>query len=78
MNQIETYKIRPAGRHLITIGEDLIQDKYAAILELVKNSYDADSPDVEIRFKVNEDREKLIISIKDHGHGMTFSNVTEK
>lgn len=30
------YKIRPAGRHLLTIGRDLIQDSYAAIVELVK------------------------------------------
>ena len=37
------YKIRPAGRHLFTIGRDLIQDSYAAIVELVKNAYDADS-----------------------------------
>ncbi|WDT67865.1 hypothetical protein [Cloacibacterium sp. TD35] len=27
------YKIRPAGRHIITIGKDLIKDKYAAIVE---------------------------------------------
>ena len=30
------YKIRPAGRHLLTIGRDLIQDNYAAVVELVK------------------------------------------
>jgi hypothetical protein len=24
------HKIRPAGRHIITIGRDLIKDKYAA------------------------------------------------
>lgn len=72
------YRIRPAGRHLNTIGEGLIQDKYAAILELVKNSYDADSPDVIISFKVNENRDNLTIIIEDHGHGMTLEDVTEK
>ena len=46
MNTDTTYKIRPAGRHLLTIGRDLIQDNYAAVVELVKNAYDADSPDV--------------------------------
>lgn len=35
------YKNRPAARLLKTIGEDLIKDVYAAIVELVKNSYDA-------------------------------------
>jgi len=78
MNVPGTFKIRPAGRHLITIGEDLIQDKCAAILELVKNSYDADSPDVTICFKVNDRRDRLIITVEDHGHGMSFEDVTEK
>ena len=78
MNSSGTYKIRPAGRHLITIGEDLIQDKCAAILELVKNSYDADSPDVKICFHVNESRDRLTIVVEDHGHGMTFEDVTDK
>ena len=40
---LSAYEIRPAGRHVLTIGEDLIQDQYAAIVELVKNCYDADS-----------------------------------
>jgi len=30
------YSIRPTGRHIFTIGRDLIQDRYAAIAELVK------------------------------------------
>ena len=42
---LSTCEIRPAGRHVLTIGEELIQDEYAAIVELVKNCYDADSPD---------------------------------
>ncbi len=78
MNLSGTYKIRPAGRHLITIGEDLIQDKCAAILELVKNSYDADSPDVKICFHVSESHDRLTIVVEDHGHGMTFEDVTDK
>ena len=47
---MKSYEIRPAGRHILTIGEDLIQDQYAAIVELFKNCYDADSPDAEIVF----------------------------
>lgn len=78
MNNSGTFKIRPAGRHLITIGEDLIQDKCAAILELVKNAYDADSPDVKICFHVNKQRDLLTIIVEDHGHGMTFEDVTDK
>ena len=46
-----THKIRPSGRHLLTIGRELIQDHHAAIVELVKNAFDADSPSVEITFE---------------------------
>lgn len=74
----DTYFIRPAGRHLLTIGSDLIQDQYAAVVELVKNAYDADSPDVEITFKVSSDRKILTISIADRGHGMSRDTVINK
>ncbi|MBM7568075.1 sensor histidine kinase [Paenibacillus sacheonensis] len=75
---METYRIRPAGRHLITIGEGLIQDRYAAILELVKNSYDADSSDVIISFNVDEGRDNFTIIVEDHGHGMSIEEVIDK
>lgn len=53
MSKSNIYKIRPAGRHLLTIGRDLIQHKYAAVVELVKNAYDTDSPDVRIDFRLD-------------------------
>ena len=73
-----TYKIRPAGRHILTIGRDLIQDNYAAVFELVKNAYDADSPDVHIEFKVSSDSSGYAIIISDHGHGMSKDDVINK
>ena len=51
MKTKEAHKIRPAGRLILTIGRDLIQDIHAAVVELVKNAYDADSPDVSIRIQ---------------------------
>ena len=78
MNEKDKYSIRPAGRHILTIGRDLIQDKYAAIVELVKNAYDADSPDVQITFKVPDNRNSLTIVIEDHGHGMSRDTVINK
>lgn len=82
------YKIRPAGRHIITIGRDLIKDKYAAIVELVKNSYDADSPVCTVSLlpfekKIIENDKEVInkgikVIIKDEGHGMSFETVTDK
>lgn len=82
------YKIRPAGRHIITIGRDLIKDKYAAIVELVKNAYDADSKSCIVsllpfsKIIIIDDEEKLVkgikVIVKDEGHGMSFETVTDK
>jgi|APTNR8051073442_1049403.scaffolds.fasta_scaffold00057_41 signal transduction histidine kinase len=70
MAMTEIHTIRPAGRHILTIGRDLIQDQYAAIVELVKNAYDADSPDVYVEFRASADRGSYFITVEDHGHGM--------
>ena len=78
MKTSTNYKIRPAGRHILTIGRDLIQDNYAAVFELVKNAYDADSPDVHIEFKVSPDYSGYSIVISDHGHGMSRDDVINK
>ena len=78
MNTDITYKIRPAGRHILTIGKDLIHDNYAAVIELVKNAYDADSPDVEIKFEAHQDHSGYSIVIADHGHGMSREDVINK
>ena len=71
------FSIRPAGRHLITIGEELIQDPCAAVIELVKNAYDADSKDAIITFE-NNGNNTLSISIEDHGNGMTTEDIVNK
>jgi anti-sigma regulatory factor (Ser/Thr protein kinase) len=71
-------KIRPAPRLLRTIGQDLIKDTYAAIVELVKNAYDADSPEAIVRFIYSEEKKRLLIRLEDHGHGMSFDTVVNK
>jgi signal transduction histidine kinase len=82
------FKIKPAGRHIITIGRDLIKDKYAAIVELVKNAYDADSSfckvsllpyskDLTVGDKQVTQR-GIRIEVKDEGHGMSYETVVEK
>lgn len=71
-------KIRPAGRHLSTIGRDLIKDDYAAIVELVKNAYDADANKVEISIYPSDNNKGIIIKISDNGHGMDYLTIAEK
>ncbi len=78
MNANTTHKIRPAGRHVLTIGKDLIHDNSAAVVELVKNAYDADSPDVQVEFKKSPTRSGYSIIISDHGHGMSRDDVIDK
>lgn len=72
------YTIRPAGRHILTIGRHLIQDNYAAVVELVKNAYDADSPDVNIEFRASAGGSGYTVVIADHGHGMSREDVINK
>lgn len=59
------------------IGKDLINDKYVAIFELVKNSYDAGSTKVDIRFE-NLGKPNQSIVISDNGSGMTRDDIINK
>lgn len=59
----------PTGRLIMSIGKDLIKDLPAALVELVKNSYDADATFVKITY-IKEDNILKII-IEDNGHGMS-------
>jgi signal transduction histidine kinase len=70
------YYIKPAANHILTIGKGIIKDSYTAILELVKNAYDADAENVKIKLSFQDDRS--IIEVVDDGHGMDYKLVTEK
>lgn len=52
-------KIRPSSRHIFAIGRDLINDKRSAIIELVKNAYDADSEIVNIKISSFKEKDDL-------------------
>ncbi|HWA09478.1 MAG TPA: ATP-binding protein [Chthoniobacteraceae bacterium] len=72
------HSIRPAARLIHTIGQNLIKDPQAAVIELVKNAYDADAHTVIITFKtgVRESSGNVRIIVEDDGHGMTYEQVT--
>ena len=60
------------------LGSQLISDKFTAIIELVKNSYDANATEVKIDFIDSFDSEKGQIIIKDNGLGMTKNDIQNK
>lgn len=59
------------------IGRELISDKYIAIFEIVKNSYDAGATHVIITYKRNDNHE-YTITIQDDGVGMNYDDITNK
>lgn len=63
----------PTGRLIMSIGKDLIKDLPAAIVELVKNSYDADASYVKITYLKSENELKIVV--EDDGHGMSQDTV---
>ncbi len=65
--------IEPTGRLIMAIGKDLIKDLPAAMVELVKNSYDADATYVKITYKKTDS--ELKIDVEDDGHGMSQETV---
>jgi hypothetical protein len=66
-----TSKLRPRARLIGLIGEDLISDEPVAIVELVKNAYDADATRVTVNFSPEGDE----LIVEDDGHGMDLDTV---
>ncbi|MFC7789393.1 sensor histidine kinase [Microbacterium sp. MAHUQ-60] len=62
--------LRPRARLLRTLGNDLISSDKVALIELVKNSYDADATTVLIRFEGPLESGEGRIEVWDDGHGM--------
>ncbi|WP_049160950.1 ATP-binding protein [Micrococcus luteus] len=62
--------LRPRARLLRTLGNDLISSDKVALIELVKNSYDADATTVLVRFQGPLHSGAGRIEVWDDGHGM--------
>lgn len=74
-NSILSFKVSSGLKNII--GKDLISDKFIAVFELVKNSYDAGATKVNITFQNTENRNMKII-ISDNGCGMTYDDIVNK
>jgi signal transduction histidine kinase len=71
-------RFRPRARIIRTIGDQLISGPEAAVIELVKNAYDADASFVWIKFTPPLRAGAGRITITDDGHGMSLDDIREK
>src|SRR6266478_6192806 len=69
-----TVPFQTEGRLLQEVGERLVASPEVALVELIKNAYDADSPSCEVRLA---DQDKTL-RVVDRGHGITFDEFVGK
>lgn len=69
------FAFKPRARLLLQLGDQLIRSESVALLELVKNSYDADANKVEILMENGDDPDNGIIIVEDDGFGMDLNTV---
>ncbi len=67
--------LRPRARLLRTFGDELISSETVAVIELVKNAYDADATAVWITFHSPLEIGKGTIEVIDNGHGMNLDTI---
>src|SRR5712664_2967813 len=68
------FKLHP--RVFAALGEDLVTSDIVAVIELVKNSYDAFATRVEVRF-ATDSTGRPMLEIEDNGSGMTRQIIEE-
>jgi signal transduction histidine kinase len=67
--------MRPRARLIALLGDELISDELVAVVELVKNAYDADASRVSISFEVDEAGTPVRLIVKDDGVGMNLETI---
>ena len=76
---MSTKRFKVDARAVISLGRDSIKDHVTAVVELVKNSYDAGAKVVEVELSVKDpNATKHKIRIADNGTGMADSDVEKK
>jgi len=66
---------RPSARLQRYLGREMISDPNLAVIEFVKNAYDAGASRVDLRFVLTEEPSRLVIA--DDGVGMSFASFAE-
>ncbi len=75
--QDEQAYLRPRARLMRHLGEELIGSDRVAIIELVKNAYDADAKVVVVRFAPPLVEGEGAVEVWDDGHGMSQTTVRD-
>lgn len=78
MAEDQILKFRPRARIIRTIGDQLISGPEAAVIELVKNAYDADASRVVVAFHPPLTGGLGRITIQDDGHGMSLDDIRNR
>ena len=68
----ESLTFKPRARLLLQLGDELIRNEGIALLELVKNAYDADATKVKVSMDKVQDKRYGMIIIEDNGEGMNL------
>lgn len=68
---------KPRAQILLQLGEQLIKNENIAILELVKNAYDADAKKVEVNMYSIDSKDTGYIEIHDDGCGMSIDIIRD-
>lgn len=74
-NQEVKFEFKPRARLLAQLGDQLIKNEHIAVVELVKNSYDADATFCRIELDDFMDKKNGSITILDNGNGMDIDIV---
>jgi signal transduction histidine kinase len=67
--------MRARARLISLLGDELISDEPVAVVELVKNAFDADANRVQVAFSGPEVLDPDILTVTDDGCGMTLETV---
>lgn len=73
------FPFRVHARAIAALGRDLVTDDVVAVMELVKNSYDALATRVDVKIRPGRDlfSEHEYIEVSDDGHGMDHDTVRD-
>jgi len=72
MDNNENIGFKPKARIILQLGDQLIRSENIAVLEIIKNSYDACAKKVTVTMKNLDDPEIGSIIIEDDGYGMDY------